>query len=192
MNWKEFFRPNKYKIILTIFIFILLSIYVPMDKCSTGGPDCAPRNGEYKYHTPFSCSFYPTCVSKAEYNFLNWTQRGPILLAEIIGAYLITCLLFIAKALKKDETINIAEKRPNKILEWFKSLNWQKKTVFITSIVTLIFYIICHYSCSNSYGGCGMGYLGCLIPLGLGAIIVLPFLFILFLGWIIKKFSKKE
>lgn len=100
MDWKEFFKPKWYKILLALFLFGIVFGFINsmFDGCF-GGRLCP--SGTVNYHPPFSCHYYPDCISESKATFLNIIQRGPIYLFGLIISYFLSCLIFIKNALKK-------------------------------------------------------------------------------------------
>lgn len=94
MNWKEFFKPNKIKIILTI-IFIIVFLFLPMIPYSIQ-PHC-----ELGAPCPKITEIMPVFVYMVnEYNLVNSRTQIPniyffiLLIAIVFISYLISCIVY--------------------------------------------------------------------------------------------------
>ena len=100
MNWKEFFKPKWYKILIALILFVFLFFGISLFDTCFGGRLCP--SGTVNYHPPLSCHFYSDCIPESQATFLNIVQRGPIYLLSIMISYTLACLIFIKSALKKN------------------------------------------------------------------------------------------
>jgi len=91
MNWKEFFRPTKWKIITTLFIFIVI-YFVPSIPCytglTTGQPGVPKEVGAWEM-----CSFGLSKLGNYyDYFGLNNSQILVYIYLVLI-AYIVSCAI---------------------------------------------------------------------------------------------------
>jgi len=97
MNWKEFFKPTLWKIILTIIIFILLYLII------------GPTRDNI---VPFACIKNTPCgwyvlnffrIFPLEFSYLSFAilVQYLIFLSELIISYILSCSIISSKIMKK-------------------------------------------------------------------------------------------
>lgn len=96
INWKEFFRPRWYKIIITFALFIILTMLMPHG--CLGGALCPEGMTNYNYI--YSCKF--SCLPDSEAAYRNFTKDTAIPIGELIGIYLILCTVFMKKSINNE------------------------------------------------------------------------------------------
>jgi hypothetical protein len=90
MNWKEFLKPTRNKILLVIVVLFITVLLQFLFIC-IGGRACP--EGTTSYAPPFSCTAYPDCISESEADYLWITHNALIYFPVIIISYIASCLI---------------------------------------------------------------------------------------------------